>query len=192
MNILFNLKNLFILAILLIVIGLSITYESSIMVEVKGEVKSPGVYEVTSEKRVEDILKLAELTNNSDTSQLNLSKNVYDEMVIIVPSKEEISSLKSSSQSYKLVENECVCPKLLNDSCAPVEVPKDEIVSNSKISLNNATKEELMTLPGIGESKALAIIEYRKQNRFNAIEEVMNVKGIGKSIYEKIKDSISL
>ncbi len=192
MNILFNLKNLFILAIILIVIGLSITYEASIIVEVKGEVKNAGLYKVTSDERVEDILKLAELTVDSDTSQLNLSKHVYDEMVIIVPSKEEISSLKLDSKPYKLIENECVCPKLINDSCASIVTPNDEIIVSSKISLNNATKEELMTLPGIGESKALAIIEYRKQNRFNAIEDIMNVKGIGKSIYEKIKDNISL
>ncbi len=192
MNILFNFKNLFIVSILLIVIGLSLIEEKNISIDVKGEVVNPGVYYVDEEKTVKDMLELAGLNDNSDTSQINMSKKVYDEMVIIVPSKEEISSLKKNSQPYKLINNECVCPKLINDSCIPVSITQDQIITASKISINTATKEELMTLPGIGESKALLIIEYRKQNRFNALEEIMNVKGIGKSIYEKIKDSISL
>ena len=188
MNILFNFKNLFVLALFLIVIGFSYSSEASIMVEVKGEVEKPGVYKLTEEYIVEDILNMAVITSNSDTSQLNLSKKVYDEMVIIVPSKEEIET----ATAYKIIENECVCPVVTNDSCISPNIIEDVIISNTKISLNNATKEELMTLPGIGEAKALAIIEYRKQNPFKTIEEIMNVKGIGKSIYEKIKDSISI
>ena len=187
MNILFNLKNLFILAIILIIIGLSLSSEASIKVEVKGEVTHPGVYKVTDELRVEDVLKLAGLTEESDLSNLNLSRKVYDEMVIIVPTKEKIENV-----AYKLIENKCVCPRVTNDACTNIKVLKDEIIVNSKISLNTATKEELMTLSGIGEAKALAIIEYRKTNRFNSLEEIMNIKGIGKSIYEKIKDNISL
>ena len=191
MNILFNFKFLFICSIFLIVIGLSLSNETTINVEVKGEVKYPGVYKISDEKIVEDILNMAELTEYSDISEINLGKKVYDEMVIMIPTKEEIKSLELTG-SYKLIEQKCVCPKLVNDSCVSLTAPNDEIVTDKKISLNNATKEELMTLPGIGESKALLIIEYRKANRFNSIEEIMNVKGIGKSIYEKIKDLISL
>lgn len=191
MSILFNFKNLFILAILLIVIGLSLNQEKTISLEVKGAVKNPGVYKINDEKTVEDILILAELTNESDTSQINLSKKVYDEMVIIVPSKEEIKSLNVAT-AYKVIENECVCPKIINDSCISLSIPNDEIITSTKISLNKATKEELMTLSGIGEAKALAIIEYRKTKRFESIEEIMNIKGIGKSIYEKIKNDISI
>ena len=61
-----------------------------------------------------------------------------------------------------------------------------------KISINTATLDELMTLSGIGESKANKIIEYRNKNSFKAIEEIMNVKGIGEKIFEKIKDKICL
>ena len=191
MSILFNLKNFLVLAILLIVIGLSLNVEKVIFVEVKGEVKNPGVYKINDEMIVEDILTMAELMPSSDTSQINLSKKVYDEMVIIIPSKKEIESLNIKT-AFKIIENECVCPKIINDSCISLEVPKDEIIKNTKISLNTATKEELMTLNGIGEAKALAIIEYRKINKFTNIEEIMNIKGIGKSIYEKIKDDISI
>ena len=191
MNILFNFRNLFVLSLLLIVIGLSFKEDTFILVEVKGEVKAPGVYKVSDEKVVNDILELAILLPTSDTSQLNLSKKVYDEMVIIVPSKEEIANMKVTT-SYKVIENECVCPRLINDSCISLTIPNDEIIINTKVSLNNGTLEELMTLPGIGEAKAKAIIEYRHQHKFQTIEEIMNVKGIGKSIYEKLKDLISL
>ncbi len=187
MNILFNYKNLFILGSFFIALGFSFIEETSIKIDLKGEVKNKGVYKVTEEMTIEDVLKEVGITDNADLTQLNLSKKVYDEMVIIVPPKEEIATT-----AYKLIENECVCPRVLNDGCAPINIPSDEIISNQKISLNTATKEELMTLSGIGESKALAIIEYRKKSRFNSIEEIMNVKGIGKSIYEKIKDNISI
>lgn len=60
----------------------------------------------------------------------------------------------------------------------------------SKISINSASKEELMTLPGIGEKTALKIIEYRKAQAFKSIEDIKNVKGIGDKKYEKIKDLI--
>lgn len=192
MNILFNWKNLLTLGIVLVIIGLSLTERVSIKVEIKGFVNHPGVYEVSDELIVNDIITLAGgLTANANTTQLNLSKKVYDEMVIIVPSNEEIADL-SHKKSIKYIENECFCPKIINDSCITYSPDDDLIIKPIKISLNNATKEELMTLSGIGESKALAIIEYRKTSRFFALEEIMNVKGIGKSIYEKIKDNISL
>ena len=191
MNILFNFKNLFVLAILLIVIGLSLNTKTWVAVEVKGAVEKPGVYKITDEMLVEDLLKLSKVNVDADTSQINLGKKVYDEMVIIVPTKEEINSLNINT-AFKVIENECVCPKIINDSCISLEVPKDEIIKNNKVSLNHATKEELMKLSGIGEAKAVAIIEYRQNKNFESTEEIMNIKGIGKSIYEKIKDDISI
>ena len=60
------------------------------------------------------------------------------------------------------------------------------------INLNTATKDELMALPGIGEAKADAIIEYRKNNKFNSIDEIKNIKGIGEKRFEAIKDDLTL
>lgn len=70
-----------------------------------------------------------------------------------------------------------------------IVIPKKR---NEKVSLNSASKEELMTLSGIGESKANLIIEYRTNNTFKSIEDIMKVKGIGEKIFNKIKDQICL
>lgn len=66
------------------------------------------------------------------------------------------------------------------------------IVSNNKISLNKATLKELMSLTGIGEAKAVAIINYRNTKNFSSIEEIKNVSGISENIFTKIKDFICL
>lgn len=71
-----------------------------------------------------------------------------------------------------------------------VVIPK--VQNQTKISINCATKEQLMTLPGIGESKADKIIQYRNQYSFKTIEDIMNVKGIGQKIFDKMKDNICL
>lgn len=183
----FNINNLF------------ITEETStldyIVVEVKGSVKVPGVYEVKKGSRVSDLIHEAGgLLDNADTSIINLSKELADEMVVVIYNNEEINEMKKGSTSVKYIERQCVCPILENDACI------EEVISNNSIdnktglvSLNTGTIEELMTLPGIGESKAKLIIKYRDENGgFKKIEDIMNVKGIGESMFEKIKSYIML
>lgn len=180
-------------------------------VEIKGEVINPGVYEVNSNDRINDVIKKAGgLTKNADTSLINLSKKVVDEMNIIIYSKSEVKKAREGVDKEKEVvevikeievEKECICPKVdvtcsyKND--AVISTNNDTIITENKkeeklININTASKEELMTITGVGESKANNIIEYRSKNKFSKIEDIKNVSGIGDSVFEKIKEYITV
>ena len=171
--------------------------EEKIKVDIKGAVKNPGVYEINSNGRVADAIEISGgLTNDADTSIINLSKNLTDEMVIIIYTKEEVEEMLKGTTSIKYIEKECICPKIENDACIDnvIDNKPDTNTSNEqKVSLNSATIDELMQLPGIGEVKAKAIIAYREENGgFKSIEELLEVNGIGESTFNKIKDQLSL
>ena len=168
-----------------------------IKIDIKGEVQAPGVYELKENDRVSDaIIKSGGLTENADTELINLSKTLKDEMVIIIYNKYEIEEIRQKSDKQetiiKYIEKKCTCPDKTNDACINKPTTEtNEPSKENKISLNNATQEELETLPGIGESKAKQIIEYRNQNGgFKEIEEIKNISGIGESTFEKFKDHI--
>lgn len=171
--------------------------EEKIKVDIKGAVKNPGVYEINSNRRAADAIAISGgLTNDADTSTINLSKNLTDEMVIIIYTKEEVAEMLKGSTSIKYIEKECICPKIENDACIDnvIDNKPDTNTSNEqKVSLNSATIDELMQLPGIGEVKAKVIIAYREENGgFKSIEELLEVNGIGESTFNKIKDQLSL
>ena len=174
--------------------------EKSLSIDIKGAVKNPGVYELKNGSVVKDAIDVSGgLLESANTEHVNLSKKIVDEMVIIIYTNEEIQEMTEGSTSIKVVDKECICPKIENNACIDNNNKYTNISSeinqstSNKISLNNASKEELMTLNGIGESKANAIIEYRNNNGlFKQIEDITNVKGIGNSVYEKIKDRLTL
>ena len=172
-------------------------------VDIKGQVINPGVYEVANNTRVIDVINIAGgLTENANTSIINLSKMVTDEMVIIIYSNEEVanSNKKEIETVYKIIEKECNCPSIKNDSCINTELDnnnnKDDNSNNNQkdelININTANKEELMKISGIGESKANAIIEYRSKQSFNKIEDIINVTGISENLFNKIKEYIKV
>jgi len=160
-------------------------------IDIKGAVKKPGVYQLDSNLTVNDAINIAGgLTNEADTSIINLAKKIIDEMVIIVYTKEEVKKSNIVDTVIKVVEKECICPNIENDGCLNTEI-KDNITNKENstlVNINTATIEELKTINGIGESKAKNIIEYRTKNgNFKNIEDIKNVEGIGDTLYETIK-----
>lgn len=141
------------------------------MVDVKGEVHVPGVYELPADGRVKDAIAMAEgLTDEANELAINFAQKVEDQMVIYVPHIDdgagtpEIATAGGGSDSGELA-----------------------------ININTASEQELMTLSGIGQAKAQQIIQYREENGlFDTPEDLMNVSGIGEKSFETLKDSIKV
>ena len=149
------------------------------------------IYTLKENSRVIDVIELAGgLTEEANTSVINLSKKITDEMVIIIYSNREVENFEQTKEMEKILQEKCNQPdenSLINDACINGEPRETTPGITGKISINSATKEELMTLPGIGESKAKDIITYREQNGpFTTIEDIMKVSGINKKIAENI------
>ena len=167
--------------------------EETISVDNKGEVNSPGIYTMPMASRVIDVIDRAGgLTENADTSVINLSKKLQDEMVIIIYSREQVLHFEETKKQEEYLLDKCREPdenSLKNDAC----IENESTNITGKININTASKEELMTLPGIGESKAKEIISYRETNgSFQSIEDIKNVTGIGESIFAKIQEAITV
>ena len=143
-------------------------HDEKIFVDVKGAVKHPGVFETIKDKRVKDLIEEAGgLLDDADTSTLNLSQRVKDQMVIYV--------LKHGEK-----------PKQISDSGSSSS-------NTDVININTANKEQLMKISGVGKTKAEAIISYREKNGdFKKKEDITKVHGIGKATFEKIKDKIEV
>ena len=143
-------------------------HDEKIFVDVKGAVKHPGVFETTKDKRVKDLIEEAGgLLDDADTSTLNLSQKVKDQMVIYV--------LKHGEK-----------PKQMSDGGSSSS-------NTDVININTANKEQLMKISGVGKTKAEAIIAHREKNGdFKKKEDITKVRGIGKSTFEKIKDKIEV
>ncbi|WP_223591284.1 helix-hairpin-helix domain-containing protein [Neobacillus bataviensis] len=145
-----------------------------IMVDVKGQIKQPGVYQANIGERVIDVISRAGgLTDQADQGQVNFAEHVQDEMVIYIPAKGETGAAPVSSGGTPLSGG----------------VAQNE----GKINLNKADENELQNLPGIGPSKAAAIIEYRNTSGpFKAVEDLKNISGIGDKTFEKLKDLVDV
>lgn len=143
-------------------------------VYISGEIGKEGVYEFEDGDRLDDLIKKAGgLTENANAKDLNLAMKLEDEMKIYIPSIYEISSDDTAD----------TIPIITSDS-------KDS--SKDKININKASKEELMSLPNIGDKRADSILEYRESNTFETIEDIKNVNGIGEKFYQSLKDLITV
>lgn len=153
-----------------------------IVVHIIGEVKKSGVVSLEEGARLIDAIKKAGgETKNADLSQVNLAYKLKDGDKIYIPNKNE------KITEYIVQGN--------GDNIVSVgEEPENNLKGeNKKVNINTANQEELDTLPGIGETTAQKIIEYRETNgKFNKIEDLQNVKGIGESKYSEIKDKITV
>ena len=141
---------------------------------------------------IDVIDKAGGLTKNANTRFINLSKILNDGEVIVVYSNAEIK--KAEKEKIIYVDTPCVCEEIKNDSCynENSSSQNNNNVSNI-ININSASLGELMTLSGIGESKAKAIIKYREENgKFISVEDIIKVNGISETIYSKIKNNITI
>lgn len=168
------------------------TSKELVKVDIKGAINNPGIYSLNTDSRVVDVIEMAGgLTEEADTSVINLSKKLSDEMVIIIYTKTEVKDFENIKAIEVQVQEKCNQKdenSLKNDAC----ITGDNTVQG-KVSINKGTLEELQTLTGIGESKAKDIIAYREANGpFSSIEDLTKVSGIGESTLAKIKEDITL
>ena len=150
--------------------------KSGIYVYICGEVINPGVYELSGDSRIYEAVDAAGgFTENAARECVNLASKVSDGMQITIYNREEAASLPADSASVG------------------GNAGKSGTSGSGLVNLNTATKEELMTLKGIGESKAEDIIRYReKSGGFKKIEDIMKISGIKENGFQKIKDSITV
>ena len=133
-------------------------------VQVSGAVNSPGVYELSGEPRIfHAILMAGGLREDADVSSLNQAEKISDGQKIVIKTRDEAAMEAAVS------------------------------ADDGKVNINTADAKTLMTLPGIGESKANSIIKYREnKGSFNSIEDIKNISGIKDGVYNKIADSIKV
>ena len=148
----------------------------AIYVYICGEVTNPGVYELAEDSRIYEAVDAAGgFTENAARECVNLASKVSDGMQIMIYNKEEAALLLAGSGS------------------AGGNAGQNGTSGSGLVNLNTATKEELMTLKGIGEAKAEDIIRYReKSGGFKKIEDIMKISGIKEAGFQKIKDNITV
>lgn len=153
----------------LVEVGDTEANKSYIVVEVKGEVTRPDVYELEEGSIVKELIDMAGgLTKEADISRINRAKKLQNhELVVIgnINDKENMNMIEESSEAEY----------------------------DGLININSANLEELKKISGVGDVKAQSIIEYREKNGgFKSIDEIKNIDGIGEKTFEKIKDKITI
>lgn len=152
---------------------------SVVMVDVKGAVKHPGMYQLTDEERVMDAVILAGgYLENADTRLINHAQRLQDEMIIYIPKIGEVVEALAEGTGTTVVAS-------TNDAASDGK--------DGKVNINKADEALLTSLPGIGPTKAQAILTYRQEiGQFKKIEDLKEVSGIGEKTFEQLKDLVSV
>ncbi|WP_100408324.1 helix-hairpin-helix domain-containing protein [Bacillus solitudinis] len=148
----------------------SIETDTTIVIDVKGAVNKPGVYEVQNGSRMFEVIEQAEgFTENADQKRVNLASILEDEVLIYVPEVGE------EMEESALIEQE------------------HSKGNEGKLAINQASPAEFEALPGIGPAKANAIVSYREEHGpFNEIEDLLKVSGIGSKSFEQLRELIKI
>ena len=156
--------------------------EETVVVHVIGEVNNPGVVTLPEGSRIIDAINMAGgKTEEADLSKINLAYIVEDGTQIYIP------RINENLNQVNLISDGAGVGVVITDS----NVEENEV--DSKVNINTASKEKLETLPGVGETTAQKIIDYREANgKFKTIEDIKNVSGIGDAKYESLKDKITV
>ncbi|MEK0151390.1 helix-hairpin-helix domain-containing protein [Tetragenococcus halophilus] len=141
-----------------------------IIVDIKGEINKPGVYELEGDARVKEvILEAGGLTKQAEEKQLNLAEKLQDQQMIYIPNKEEAEEMAIDGDKETGDNNE------------------------DMIDINAADINELQKISGVGPAKAQAIVDYREENgAFESVEELNEISGFGEKTVEKLRDSIKI
>ena len=140
-----------------------------ITVDVKGAVKSPGIYDLPVGSRINDaVQKAGGITDSADSKSINLAQRISDEALVYVPTKEEVTSQEAHSNASNTKENK-------------------------KVNLNKASLEELKQVKGLGAKRAQDIIDHRESNgKFKSVDDLKKVSGIGAKTIEKLKEYVTV
>ena len=165
------------------------TNQEKIYIYVTGEVNIPGVVILNKGSRISDAINAAGgVTNNANTTKINLVYVLEDGMKVRIPSNKELNN--NSSFEYITTKS----GEGANENIEKEEKTENKVnkKTTSLVNINTATQTELETLPGIGPSIALKIINYRKENgKFSNVEELKNVNGIGDNKFEAMKKYVT-
>lgn len=154
------------------------THRDTVSVYICGEVNNPGVYEIESGSIINDVLIMAGgFTPDASVNRIDLVYIIDSNISIYIPSiyeeDEESEIIRTGDQMIWGAGS-----------------GGDSSINAALVNINTASREQIMTLPGIGEVTADAIIEYREQNPFARIEDIMNVSGIGEAKFNSIRELI--
>lgn len=163
--------------------------KNKIIIHVSGSVKKEGIVKIDEGSRIADAIEAAQgLLDEADMSKINLAYMLEDGQKIYIPSIQDTEK-KDNAEEIEYITEDCGNNIIISGE---IEESKKER-SNIMININNATQTELEQLPGVGPSTALNIIEYREANgKFESIEDIKNVRGIGEAKFESIKSNICI